>query len=236
MANGYFAFRKFMVRHDRCAMKVGTDGVLLGAWSRVEDASRILDVGTGCGLIALMAAQRSNAEIDAVEIEEEASEQALENVAASPWNTRIHVYHDSFQHFAQGKGASYDVILSNPPYFSHSLKPSGYSRSLARHDEQLGLEALVFYAARLLRPGGSLSVIIPAGKQEELTALAHFNGLFPSRLVYVMPAPEKKATRCLAAFTTVSGMDCETGRLAINRSGSRAYSEAYRELTHAFYM
>ena len=157
MSNNYFSFRQFTIHQDQCAMKVGTDGVLLGAWVNVENAQRILDVGTGTGLIALMCAQRSESVIDAVEVDRAASEQAAVNCSASPWKDRITVVHDSFQHFAESTAYRYDLIVSNPPFFKNSLKPKGLARSLARHDDRLSYESLLYYTVKILEPGGTLA-------------------------------------------------------------------------------
>ena len=121
MPNDYFKFKQFTIHQDKCAMKVGTDGVLLGAWAECANAKGILDIGTGTGLIALMIAQRSNAKIDAVEIDETASKQAKENIKKSLWNDRIEILNISFQDFSKSTNEKYDLIVSNPPYFQNSL-------------------------------------------------------------------------------------------------------------------
>lgn len=133
MPNPYFSFKQFTVYHDRCAMKVGTDGVLLGAWADVVSARNILDIGTGTGLISLMMAQRCNARIRAVDIDADAVEQARGNVAASPWQDRIEVELQDICHFTSE--TLFDVIVSNPPYFTDSLKCPGKQRNIARHTD-----------------------------------------------------------------------------------------------------
>ena len=129
MANSWFQFKQFKVEQGKTAMKVGTDGVLLGAWASVGDAKNILDVGTGTGLIALMLAQRNqNAEISAIDIDRNAVEQAAENAEQSPWSGRISIFESDYNHFRVGVSCLFDLIVSNPPYFEQSLKSPTKSR------------------------------------------------------------------------------------------------------------
>ncbi len=217
-------------------MKVGTDGVLLGAWSGLESASRILDVGTGSGLIAVMLAQRSGAVIDGVEIDEKACKQARENVEGTPWHERISLFHDSFQHFSETTSFRYDVIVSNPPYFQNSLKPPVKAKTTAKHDTALNYTTLLSCCAKLLKPGGRLSFIIPAVDQKQFTGLADFHRLYPSRLTWVRPAPGKEYSRCLVEFTGQTGITCSENELIIRKSDLTAYSDEYIELTRDFYL
>ena len=236
MSNTYFAFKQFVINQDRCAMKVGTDGVLLGAWANTEGAGRILDVGTGSGLIAIMMAQRSEALIDAVEIDREAYLQAMENVAACPWKDRIRVYHDSLQHFVKEFPGLYDVIVSNPPYFRRSLKPPSAVRSLARHDDRLSYESLLFCSAQVLTKQGRLAVIIPATEITRLAEIAYFHGLYPSQQVMIKPSPDKKPSRCLAEFTLERTKGCKESVLIIRDKDSVSYHEEYKKLTKDYYL
>ncbi len=159
--NNWFEFKQFRIEQQKAAMKVGTDGVLLGAWTPIVDAQRILDVGTGTGLIALMLAQRSNARIDAVEIDKLASEEAEFNFAQSPWNDRLNVFNTNFQVFVNLPFVPYDLIVSNPPFFINSLKTKCAALSVARHDEMLSFDQLITGAKRLLSNTGRFCVIIP---------------------------------------------------------------------------
>lgn len=217
-------------------MKVGTDGVLLGAWVNVEGAGRILDAGTGTGLIAIMVAQRSQALIDAVEIEETAFAQAIENIAACPWKERISIHCDSLQHFTAVSPFTYDIVVSNPPYFRNSLKSPSEIRSLARHDESLSYKSLLFCAAQLLSAHGRLAVIIPATEINRFNEMAYFHGLFPSRLVMVRPSPDEIPVRCMAEFTKDKSIVCEEDSLAIRNQESTTYTEAYLKLTEEYYL
>jgi tRNA1Val (adenine37-N6)-methyltransferase len=235
MSNSWFQFKKFIIRQDKTAMKVGTDGVLLGAWSRVQECSRILDVGTGTGLIALMMAQRTKASIDAIEIDPEAAKQACENVIESPWNERINVMCTSLQDFYQASAKKYDLVVCNPPYFKDSLKAGTPSRSIARHSDQLELTELVSCSKILLNTQGRLSVILPADKEPEMISIAKDYDLFPSKILRVRPIPGKEHKRVLMEFSFLrtelqeSEMNLETGL-------RHQYSPEYITLTLEYYL
>ena len=156
-----FTFKQFTIHQDACAMKVGTDGVLLGAWCPVEHAVRVLDIGTGTGLIALMIAQRApKALIEAVELDEKAAEQARYNVSLTPFDERVKVFTSSIQVFAETNQGVYDVIVCNPPYFVDSLKSPNNSRTQARHTDTLTHDDLLLVANKLLSEQGTLNVIL----------------------------------------------------------------------------
>lgn len=233
MPNPFFAFKKFTVRHDRCAMKVGTDGVLLGAWTGLGKAGRILDIGTGTGLIALMLAQRStDSLLTAIDIDAEAVSQARENIGASPWGDRVEVllqdictYHPS---------ACFDVIVSNPPYFVNSLKCPDNQRNTARHTDALDARRLIGRAAALLAPEGLFSLILPAEQTEEITNLAHEAGLFLSRHTAVITRPGLPPKRSLMEFRKTETV-CRNDELVIELQ-RHVYSEAYMALTKDFYL
>jgi|WetSurSiteA1Bulk_404760.scaffolds.fasta_scaffold00115_8 tRNA1Val (adenine37-N6)-methyltransferase len=235
MSNTYFAFKQFTIFHDKCAMKVGTDGVLLGAWANVTNANRILDIGTGTGLIAIMLAQRSEAIIDAVEIDEQACIQARANVAACPWYQRITIHHDAFQHFAGITQVRYDLIISNPPYFRNSLKPPAKSRSLARHDDNLGIESLFLHVSAILAPDGMLALIFPAGVLNQVADTAGFHGFFLSKLLRVRPATDREYTRCLVVFNRTRDGVADSGELSI-RDMDNGFTKEYKQLTKDYYL
>ena len=181
-----FQFKQFFVRHDRCAMKVGTDGVLLGCWSGYDAAAagsptiphryhyaRCLDIGTGSGLIALMLAQRfPDALIDAIDIDKAAVEQAAENFAASPWSDRLHAYCAKLQEWSIVNSQLYSLIVSNPPYFQNSLKNPDKGRQTARHTDTLSFSELIHHSTRLLSENGILALILPAEAESEVCELA----------------------------------------------------------------
>jgi tRNA1Val (adenine37-N6)-methyltransferase len=236
MGNDYFRFKQFMVRQERCAMKVGTDGVLLGAWAGVEGCRRVLDVGTGTGLIALMLAQRNpDAAIEAIDMDESAYSQAKENVEASPFAGRIRVVHASFAAYAAEAGAAYDLVVSNPPYFVRSLKNPDAQRRTARHTDSLPLDELLSKGKDLLTSDGRLALILPAGREGELRHEAVAKGLNVTRLTSVVPVPGAGAKRILAELSASRFHSCPREHLLIEESRHR-YSPAYVELTKDFYL
>jgi tRNA1Val (adenine37-N6)-methyltransferase len=231
--NSYFKFKQFMVLQERAAMKVGIDGVLLGAWARLDGASTILDVGTGTGLLALMAAQRSTALVDAVELEAEAASEAVINFQNSPWSSRIRLFVSAFQDFEMGH--LYDHILSNPPFFDNSPRPADLKRAQARHADTLTLSELLAGAKTMLQPEGRISLILPAEYEERLRSLVRENGLFVNRLDQVAPNEAKKPHRLLAEISASPDWT-ESGLILIRHAGSASYSQQYRALTKDFYL
>jgi len=235
MSNDYFQFRQFTVFHDKCSMKVTTDGVLLGAWADTDHISRALDVGTGSGLIALMIAQRSEAVIDAVEIDPPAALQASENSGCSPWKDRIHVHTGSFQEFAALCGKKYDLIVSNPPFFRNALKPGDKRRSNARHDLSLTHEELLKGSASLLSPQGKFCVILPYQEKDSFAELASIYRLHCKRITEVKTTPGAVFSRVLMSFGPVFTGTPDRTELTLHEADG-SYSEDYRELTKDFYL
>lgn len=225
-----FRFKRFKVINRLAAMKVGTDGVLLGAWASVEGVRRVLDVGTGCGLIALMIAQRApEAVIKAVEIDDDAASEATLNVASSPWGDRIEVVKADFLSLSPGEGEHYDLIVSNPPFFTETLRSADVARAMARHGDTLSIESLVDRASRWLAPGGRLAVVAPVSRDADLLFAAALAGLHPVRLTKVFTkARAQEPARVLREFSFVSG-PLSSGVL---RSGTDEWSA----LTKDFYL
>ncbi|MBN2480392.1 MAG: methyltransferase [Bacteroidales bacterium] len=236
MSNDYFKFKRFTVNQDKCAMKVGTDGVLLGAWTKAEGVRRILDVGTGTGVVALMLAQRSKAMIDAVEIDEDAVRQAQQNVAASPWSDRIHVYHTSFQEFYIQRNFLYDLIVSNPPYYHHALKSKGEFRTTARHTVKLNYNELIEYAAKLLTAEGRISVIVPHDISDAFVEYAWFNQLYPLRILKIRSTPSKPFSRTVIEFIRKKNHRPEISEFTIMQGNNRSITEEYKRLTAEYYL
>lgn len=228
-----FRFKQFTVRQERAAMKVGTDGVLLGAWADLEDAGTILDVGTGTGVIALMAAQRNpQAVVDALDIDAEACLDARENAEASPWKERIRVFDCALQEFEPGR--KYDCVVCNPPFFVRSTQTPDERRTLARHCATLSHEELAEHAARLLSPTGCFCTILPVTETGQLTEYARRAGLFPKRVTYVHPTPAKAPKRILTTFVKQEATPAEEHLVV--EVGRLRYSEAYTALTKDFYL
>lgn len=238
-----FQFKQFFVKHDRCAMKVGTDGVLLGAWAPRSAIYRILDIGTGSGLIALMLAQRcTDAQIDAIDIDADACAQAAGNFASSPWVDRLHATHCSLQDWqmVNGKcdnGKLYDLIVSNPPYFVDSLKNPDAARSTARHNDTLPFGELITISAKLLAPGGTLAIIVPVEAEELLQDLAAARQLQCSQRCYVHPKPGRPAKRVLLAWQHCIRdiREIHTDHLTLE-SADAPRSPEYQQLTRDFYL
>jgi tRNA1Val (adenine37-N6)-methyltransferase len=235
MPNPFFSFKQFTVYHDLCAMKVGVDGVLLGAWSLVNDAQRILDVGTGSGLIALMLAQRSRAEIVAVDLDEGAIRQAGMNFSNSPWNDRLRLIHLSLQDFAGTNPEKFDLIVSNPPYFVDSLKSPDESRSLARHAGSLSINDLLEASVKILNETGRICLILPVDEGFQCVKLAENFQLFCLQKVLIFPKPGKPAKRVLLEFG-FSDVETSVTSLTIENETRHCWSDDYISLTKDFYL
>jgi tRNA1Val (adenine37-N6)-methyltransferase len=220
-----------MINQHKAAMKVGTDGVLLGAWARVKGAKRILDAGTGTGLIALMLAQRCDAWIDAVDIDKDACEQAMDNVMQSPWPERIHVMHTSFEEFVDKTENNYDLIVSNPPYFTRSLKSPDHSRSLARQGVSLSVEKLCLLSKKCLTANGKLAMIVPTQYFEKTVS----EGFFLSRKCCVKPQPMVQCKRMLVELSMEPSNTIEE-ELVIEKRERHKYSKEYIALTKDYYL
>lgn len=233
MSNSYFKFKQFTVYQDRCAMKVGTDGTLLGAWTDVAESHSILDIGTGTGLIALMLAQRSlDVHITAIDIDMDSVVQAKSNVALSSWSNRIHVLCSSLQHFT---GGCFDTIVSNPPYFVNSLKcPNGH-RTLARHTASLSYKDLFQSVTRLLSDDGEFSVIIPFDCCDQMNSEAALAGMFLSRSFAVHSVPSKNVRRYLLSYKKHQSEQIEKADVCIE-DGCHNRSVWYKKMTEDFYL
>ena len=196
MANNWFKFKQFTINQSGSAMKVGTDGVLLGAWvSLPERGSEVLDVGTGTGLLSLMIAQKFlNAKLTAIDIDRSSCIQAKENFQGSKWKDRINIEEVSFQDFCLQSVQNYDLIIVNPPYFSNSLLAADSSRSLARHQKSLSLDELVIGVKKCLHPEGYFSIILPSNQKMKCLYCAKEVGLFPQRILNVRSNPVRQDT------------------------------------------
>lgn len=233
--NNYFIFKQFTVWQNHSAMRVGTDGVLLGAWSNTNNAQTILDIGTGTGIIALMLAQRSNAIIDAIDIEENAIIDAAYNFAQSAWANRLCVSLNSLSNFTRNTNQKYDVIVCNPPFFTNSKKPDCKKRELARHNNTLTFDDLVSYTAKLLKPNGRFNVILPAESERVFKIAASEVRLFPSRICRIKPKPSKPPKRVLIEFM----FECEytnESELTIETEQHHVYTPDFKVLVSNFYL
>jgi len=230
-----FHFKQFSVEDEHCAMKIGTDGCLLGAWADINNAANILDIGTGSGVIALMLAQRSRAHIDAVEIDDGAFLQACENFGKSPWSDRLKCFHSPVQDFVKTCKKKYDLIVCCPPYFVNSLKAGDKKRNLARHTDTLSFEELLSVATRLLLPGGRFSTIIPYDIVKIFCDHALIEGFFPVKITQALPKEETIPIRTLIQLER-SRKSCQTDTIAILDKAGKVFTEEYKELTKEFYL
>jgi tRNA1Val (adenine37-N6)-methyltransferase len=232
-----FQFKQFAVNQDRCAMKIGTDGVLLGAWVPIDNRpNSILDIGTGTGIIALMLAQRCDAQqIDALEIDENAYEQSVDNFESSPWGDRLFCFHAGLDEFVEEPEDEYDLIVSNPPFYIEDYRPENPQRDLARFQEAMPFEDLVEAAALLLSENGVFAVIIPFKEEENFLALAKEYELFPIKITRVKGTHETQIVRSLLAFRRyeLSVLSADELVIEINR---HEYTDDYIALTKEFYL
>ena len=232
-----FKFKSFQIKQDKTAMKVGTDGVLLGAWASLKhQPNAILDVGAGTGLIALQMAQRSNAEIiDAIEFNDDAFEQCVDNFENSSWGDRLFCYHASFQEFVEEMDETYQSIISNPPFFNQEHQTRIQSpRNKARFTTTLPFKDLLFGVQQLLSENGLFSCIIPEEYHKEFIALAKEHDLYLNRICYVKGNSQSPIKRCLMEFS-FHQLKIEEENLTIEIT-RHEYTDAYKKLTQDFYL
>jgi tRNA1Val (adenine37-N6)-methyltransferase len=232
-----FQFKQFSIEQDRCAMKIGTDGVLLGAWTPIQhNPNSILDIGTGTGVIALMLAQRSDAgQIDALEIDENAYEQAVDNFENSPWGDTFFCFHAGLDEFVEEPEDEYDLIVSNPPFYTEDYYSDNEQRDLARFADAMPFEDLIEAAALLLSEDGIFSVIIPFKEEELFIALANEYELYPKQITRVKGTPTSEIKRSLLAFSRNEKINPQIDELVIE-TARHVYTSEYIELTKEFYL
>ena len=231
-----FKFKQFTIYQDRCAMKIGTDGVLLGAWANTSNSPEsILDIGAGTGVIGLMMAQRCSADsIDAIEIDEDAFEQCVENFEASPWADRLFCYHASLDEFLDEVEDKYDLIISNPPFYCEEFSSGDRARDQARQNSSLPFGLLLKGVSELLSENGIFALVTPFKEEKNVKKEASRFGLYPSRLMHVKGHPSSEVKRSLMEFQ-FKKTDIITSELIIEKSRHR-YTEEYIKLTRDFYL
>ncbi len=235
MANNYFNFKQFTIRQEKSAMKVGTDGVLLGAWANCSNAKSILDIGSGTGLIALMLAQRSSASIHGIEIDEAAFTEACYNTKQSPWSEKVTMHHTSLQEYATTSQNKYDLIVSNPPFFENSLKADVEARTTARHSDSLSTAELFAGVTSLLNENGKFAVVIPADNMDLYKKAAKQSNLFCISILHIKPTPQKPPKRVLMEFRKKYCKLAEE-TLIVEEFGRHQYSDKYKQITREFYL
>ena len=242
-----FQFQQFTIHQDRCSMKVGTDGVLLGAWASISHHTKaltqnfsFLDIGAGTGIISLMLAQRATQagqtfQVEAIEIDTDAAQQAQENIAASPWAKSISIHPISLQQFAQDETIGcYDLIVSNPPFYNATLKPTDEGRAMARHKDALPVSVIARFASQHLSPNGRLALIFPIAYDSEVMTAAVLSGLFPIRICDIITKAGKPCKRRMVEFSIQNAHIIRQQLIIRNADGK--YTEDYRSLTSAFYL
>jgi tRNA1Val (adenine37-N6)-methyltransferase len=243
--NTPFRFKEFEVNQDRCAMKIGTDSVLLGSWASIENNPySILDIGAGTGLLSLMLAQRSDVNlIDAIEIDDDAYEQCVENFEQSPWSDRLFCYHASLEEFVDEIEDTYNLIISNPPFYKPTLPsaslPEGEklmtdSRQKARFNDAMPFRHLIESVSKLLSNDGLFSVVIPFAEEKDFIVLASKEHLFPNRILRVKGSPSSDIKRSLIEFSFIE-MGAKISELIIE-TARHQYTDDYINLTKDFYL
>lgn len=231
-----FKFKKFTVNQDRCAMKIGTDSVLLGAWTSVtHQPFSVLDIGSGTGILSLMLAQRTTAEIiEAIEIDDDAFEQCTDNFENSPWNDRLFCFHASLLEYIEAVDEKFDLIICNPPFYSEDYKTNDTSRNLARFSDAMPLEHIIFAVAHFLSDNGKFSIVIPNKLEERFIEEAELIDLYPNRILHVRGNPNTEIKRSLIEFSFQNSMP-KTSELIIETERHK-YTDDYISLTKDFYL
>ncbi|HZL77073.1 MAG TPA: methyltransferase [Bacteroidales bacterium] len=234
MANSYFSFKQFTIYQDKCAFKVGTDGVLLGAYTDISSAARILDIGTGSGLIALMLAQRCEAVITAIEPDPESFNQACINIEGCKWNNRIKAENISLQNFFIGDD-KFDLLVTNPPYFTDSLKNPDPGKAAARHNFLLGNDDLLKGVRRLLSEEGKFQLILPYPEANVFIAEAQAYGFYCNDILKIRPLPDSEIRRMILTFTN-QRQKVKEKFLTIEHGKRHDFTKEYINLTREFYL
>jgi len=236
MSGNPFFFKQFKVNQNRCAMKIGTDAVLLGAWTSIRNNPfSILDIGAGTGILSLMLAQRCDAElIDAIEIDPDAYEQCVDNFETSDWNDRLFCYHASLAAFVEDIEDTYDLIISNPPFYSEDYKTENSQRDLARFQEAMPFHHLIESVTQLLSDRGLFSVIVPYQEEASFIKIAASFNLFPNNILHVRGNPNSNIKRSLI---TLSFHESEVNfNELIIETERHQYTDDYINLTKDFYL
>ncbi len=235
MSNNYFKFKQFVIFQDKTAMKVGTDGVLLGTWVKADNPKNILDIGTGTGLIALISAQRfKNSIITAIDINKSASEQAQENVENSKFKNQITVLNLSLQDFVKNNNKKFDLIVSNPPFFKESLKSDDNDKNIARHNIKLSYNDLIKLSSEILSEKGKVCLIFPSEQEKNIKEIILQNNLFINKITYVKTTPTKMHKRVLMEISHIKTNIIQDS-LVIEKSRHN-YSDEFFNLVKDFYL
>ena len=236
MPNDTFDFKKFSIKQDKCAMKVGTDAVLLGAWVFPNGSKTILDIGTGTGVISLMLAQKSQAKIIAIDIDKDSTEQAKLNVEGSVYKEQIEVKNISIQDLAKESNQKFDLIITNPPYFIDSYKSVGVTRTMARHSDSLPFEELIDCVVKLLDIKGKFCLILPKNEAGIFRKMAELKGLYLSKLLRIRTKPDKESEKRHLMQFEFKQTEFSESTLVLEENESRNYTQAYKAFTKDYYL
>jgi tRNA1Val (adenine37-N6)-methyltransferase len=234
--NQHFRFKQFTINQDKCAMKVCTDACILGAFVDVKDTDKILDIGAGTGLLSLMVAQRTKAQIEAVEIDEDAYNQAVENIANSQFANQIKVYKTSIQEFTRDLFRSFSLIVSNPPFYQNSLQSPDNQTNKALHNTELSFEELANCVVKLLNDDGRFVVLLPYHETQEFVKIAKINGLFVNHQLHIRHDVNKPIFRVISTFTSDSDSELMIDELKIWQENGKVYDQKFRELLKDYYL
>jgi tRNA1Val (adenine37-N6)-methyltransferase len=234
MANSYFQFKQFTVHQDKCGMKVCTDSCILGAYTTFNNPSKILDIGTGTGLLSLMLAQKYNCKVDAVEIDAKAYEQAKQNFAESPWDDRLNAHNESIQDFEQKCFIKYDLVVCNPPFFEDHLKSPSKSKSVALHNDTLSYKDLVKTVKELLSERGLFYILLPEYQSSLFELLALKNFLFPVKKLTVLNTINGAVFRVITAFAQ-NKRDFDSEEIII-KAPNGDYTPDFKKLLKDYYL
>ena len=233
MANNYFSFKHFTIYQDKSAFKVGTDGVLLGAYADITRATNILDIGSGTGLISIMLAQRCEAMITAIEPDHDSFTQSCENVNLVEWQKRIKIVNSDLQNF-NSDNEKFDLIVTNPPYFCDSLKSPDPRKSAARHNDSMTSVEILTGVNRLLKDDGRLQLILPYVEGNVFIADASRYGFYCSNILKIRPLPESEIRRLILTFTRTKKIPVE--KFLTIEHGRHQFTDDYISLTKDFYL
>lgn len=229
-----FQFKQFFVEDSKCSMKVGTDAVILGAWAETSDEKSMLDIGTGSGVIALMMAQKCNANIDAIDFDLKSIEQAASNFKNSSWSKRLHAIHSSLQDYVKNKSKKYNLIISNPPFFENSLKSPIRDKNISKHTDWLKFNELALGIKLLLHPKGSACIILPPNETTLFLSDARVEGMHCNKRLNIIPVIGKECNRVILKISHIRSEIIEN-ELSI-RDKNRNFTNEYIELTKDFYL
>jgi tRNA1Val (adenine37-N6)-methyltransferase len=234
MTNNYFNFKQFSINQDKSAFKVGTDGVLLGACADIEGVGRILDIGSGTGLISMMLAQRCDAELTAIEPDQDSFIQMYDNFRQCKWHERLKAVHTTLQNFDKEE-VKFDLIVTNPPYFTDSLKNPDPRKSAARHSDSLTPDEILRGVLKFMDEEGSFQLILPYVEGNIFIALANKYGLYCNSILKIRPLPSSEIRRMILKFSKIQKKPVESF-LTIEHGRRHEFTEEYINLTKEFYL